>query len=103
LHIPIITLTQRPTFIDKFVFTESEFFMTFQLNNSQDRKKVMEYVPFDISEPLAQYHSYYYDVAARKMTIVKPVPTGDDIVDVFYRRLAPLRKEPEPIHRRIVI
>jgi hypothetical protein len=103
LHIPIITLAQRPSWIDRFVFSESEFFQVFRLNHSGDRKKVMEYVPADLSAPLPEYHSYYHDVGANKTFIVKPVPTGDAIVSVFAERLEKMREENKDVKKRIII
>jgi hypothetical protein len=103
LHIPIITLAQRPAWIDRFVFSESEFFQVFRLNHTGDRKKMMEYIPADISEPLPEYHSYYYDVGRNKIWTVKPVPTGDQIVQVFAERLESMKEIPVPKPRRVFI
>ena len=99
LHVPVIILTQRPAWLDKFVFTESEFYQVFRLNHSGDRKKIMEYVPADLSEPLPDYHSYYHDVGKHRTVVLKPVPTGDAIISTFEKRLEELTKK----SRRVVI
>lgn len=98
-HIPMIILSQRPVWMDRFVFSESDFYQVFALNHSGDRKKIMEYVPSDLTKPLPKYHSYYHDVADAETCIMKPVPTSDDILKVFESRLATLKKK----YRRIVI
>jgi hypothetical protein len=91
-HIPMIILSQRPVWMDRFVFSESDFYQVFALNHSGDRKKIMEYIPADLSKPLPKYHSYYHDVAENETFVVKPVPTSDEILTVFDKRLATLRR-----------
>jgi len=103
LHIPIITLAQRPSWIDRFVFTESQFYQVFRLNHVGDRNKIMEYVPADLSQPLAEFHSYYHDVGANKTYLVKPVPTGDAIISVFQTKLEKMLEKPELQKRRVFL
>lgn len=92
LRIPIITLAQRPVWLDRFVFSEADFFQIFALNHIGDRRKVMEYVESaDLSERLPEYHSYYYDVGRDETVVMKPVPTGGAILEVFDRRLEAMR------------
>lgn len=91
-EIPIIVLSQRPVWMDRFVFSEAEFFQVFRLNHKKDRKSVEEFVPADLSARLPEYHSYYYDVAANKVTVLRPVPTIQKIHETFDRRLARVRK-----------
>jgi len=93
-HIPAITLSQRPAWIDRFVFSEADYFQVFALTHNADRAKVEEYVHVDLSKPLPKYHSYYHDVAEEKTVVMKPVPTDDKILAVFSRRLATLKKKP---------
>ncbi len=92
LHIPIITLAQRPSWIDRFIFTESEFIQIFRLNWSNDRKKMMEFVPADLNRSLPDFHSYYHDVGRNETVVMRPVPDGDGIVELFERRLEVNRK-----------
>jgi hypothetical protein len=92
-HIPMIILSQRPVWMDRFVFSESDFYQVFQLNHSGDRKKIMEYIPADLSRPLPKYHSYYHDVAENETFVVRPVPTEEDIMGVFDRKLDKVRKK----------
>jgi hypothetical protein len=98
-HIPLIVLSQRPVWLDRFVFSESDFYQLFALNHSGDRKKMMEYIPADLSRPLPEYHSYYHDVATAETVVLKPVPTSDQILDVFDRRLTAMRKR----NRRVMV
>lgn len=87
-HIPMITLSQRPVWLNRFVFSESDFFQIFQLQHKKDRDKIGEYVPANIEERLPAYHSYYYDVAEDKLDVWSPVPSIDKIHAVFDRRLS---------------
>jgi hypothetical protein len=91
-EIPIITLSQRPVWLDPFILSEAEYYQVFRLNHKRDRKKVEEFIPADLNARLPDYHSYYYDVAENKTTVLKPVPEIDKIHATFERRLARVRK-----------
>ena len=91
-EIPAIVLSQRPAWMDRFVFSESEFFQIFRLNHKQDRKNVEQFIPADIGNRLPAYHSYYYDVGENKVTVLKPVPTLEKIYASFESRLKRLRR-----------
>jgi hypothetical protein len=53
---------------------------------------VEEFVPADLSQRLPDYHSYYYDVGENKVTILKPVPSIQQIHRRFDQRLSAIRK-----------
>jgi len=91
-HIPMIILSQRPAWLDRFVFSESDFFQVFQLNHSEDRKKMMGYVPANIAAPLPQYHSYYHDVSEAETVVMKPVPPVEDTLQAIESKLQSMRQ-----------
>lgn len=91
-EIPMITLTQRPVEVDRFTFSESEFFQVFALTHTRDIKKVEEYVPFDLTKRLPKYHSYYYDVNDDRIFELGPAPDADAILDTFDLKLGKLKK-----------
>jgi hypothetical protein len=91
-HIPIIVLSQRPVWMDRFVFSESEFFQIFRLQHRKDQQNVEQFVPANLSHRLPEYHSYYYDVGEDKLVILKPVPNRDVIFKTFRDRLARIKK-----------
>ena len=91
-HIPMIVLSQRPTWMDRFVFTESEFHQVFRLQHTDDIKSVQKFVPADLETRLPEYHSYYYDVGQNKVAKLGPVPDIDHIHATFERRLGKQRK-----------
>jgi len=99
-RIPVIMCTQRPVEITRFCFSESEFVYLMELNDLRDYKTVQEFVPkrinnsnkvFDITQPLPQFHGYYYDSAAKNGFIMKPVPSRDAILDTFHSKLVERR------------
>lgn len=91
-HIPMIVLSQRPVWLDRFVFSESEYFQVFRLQHRKDVANVEEFIPYDLSKRLPEYHSYYYDVADDNMVILKPTPDRDVILDTFDLKLSKLKK-----------
>ena len=91
-HIPLIILSPRPSWIDRFVFTESQFFSVFRLQHSDDLKSVQQFIPYDISERLPKYWSYYYDVNANELAKMEPVPDRKIIIQTFNSRLRTIKK-----------
>lgn len=92
-NIPMIILSQRPTWISRFCISEADFFMVFYLADKRDRQTINGFIPVDLemlmsapvnSEPaLKKYHSLYYDVAKNKAVIMQPVPTDEEILSRF--------------------
>jgi hypothetical protein len=99
LRIPMIIVSQKPSWMDSFTFSEADFFQIFDLTFRGDQKRVMEYVPADVTVPLPEFHSYYYDAARRDIKVLKPVPNGDKIIAEIDRRLEVLREK----KKRVVV
>jgi hypothetical protein len=91
LRIPVISLSQRPVWMDKFSFTEASYYQVFDLNNMADRKKMMEYIPHNISGELPDFYSFYHDVARKTTELLQPVPPPNEIVKRFHAKLDALR------------
>lgn len=99
-HIPMIIGTQRPVWMDKFVFTESEFKQVFRLQSDDDMKKLREYVKqieimarrYPLEEPDFKRWSYYYDGTENRLTPLRPVPDQNTIRAMFSAKLARLRE-----------
>lgn len=87
-NVEMIVCSQRPVFLDKFVWTESSYFAVLNLTNSEDRKKVGEYLNGEKPKVLPKYHSLWYDVGGQSGLFLKPVPNADEIVSRFEHRLA---------------
>lgn len=92
--IPLIVLSQRPSWISRFVFSEATFYQVFALNDRRDRKTVTEFIDFKDQQKdfrhvneLPEYHSFYYDVGRDELTPLKPVPDLDTILDEIDHKL----------------
>jgi hypothetical protein len=92
LLIPAITLSQRPAWLSPFSFSEAEFIQAFDLNRAEDKKRVEQFTPFDMSERLADYHSRWYDVGTNTSCVLSPVPPPEEILDNFDFSIRPRRK-----------
>lgn len=86
-HIPMIVLSQRPVWMDKFVFTESDFFQVFRLQSSDDINAMEKFIPYDLEKRLPPRNSYYYDVSQNQLSILRPVPDRKAILATFNSRL----------------
>lgn len=97
-HIPMITLSQRPTKISRFAVSESDFFMLFHIQDKKDRELVRGYLPVDLeplmgieagrARALPDFHSLYYDVAKNTVEIITPVPREEIILQSFEDRFS---------------
>lgn len=91
-RIPAIILSQRPVWLDRFVFSESEFFQVFWLQDARDRKTVQAFLPFDVNERLPEYHSTWYNVVQDRVLKLGPVPDEGAIIRDFTARLGKTRR-----------
>lgn len=81
LQIPMIICTQRPTDITVYAFTEANYYMIFDLNRPEDKKKVAGYCgrKEDLPE-LPRYHFWWYDRIPKVLKPMRPVPDRAVIV-----------------------
>lgn len=84
---PMIILTQRPVWINRFVWSESDFFQIFSLTNKQDRQTAAEFVPAVNKRQLQPFHSIYHDAKADQSAEMTPVPDRVTILKTFRQRL----------------
>lgn len=82
-HIPIITLSQAPSWVSPFIFRESEFIQSFHLQTDADIRRIHSFMPRADIENLPDYHSYYWNVLNREMTFLGPVPKMSEILNRF--------------------
>jgi DNA helicase HerA-like ATPase len=94
-RIPVITLSQRPAWISRFVFTESEHLCIFHLQHRRDQKVVEEFIPDDrgvsLRNRLPQYCSYWYSVSADHVFKLSPVPKAEELIEKINARLKSLQ------------
>lgn len=89
---PAITLSQRPYWMDRFVWSEADFIQYMFLNQIKDREAVAQWLPEKVKNHvlyarLPEFNSLYYDVGRDEICVMKPVPSADELRDTFRRRL----------------
>lgn len=92
-NIQMFCLTQRPSWISRFVFSESDFFSVFHLNMRDDEKTVEAMTPLDLDVTLPEYHSRWHDVKNNKNFRLRPVPDDVTILAKFEKKLKPPEEE----------
>lgn len=86
--IPVITLTQRPSWVTRFAFSEADYIQLYQLTDTRDLKIVKQFMPLPIERKLpGPYYSWWWDNARDYKTILQPVPDRNSILDTFRKRL----------------
>jgi hypothetical protein len=97
-NIPMITLSQRPVWMNRFVFSESEFYQVFRLQHRKDQESMAQVVPANFEQRIPRYHSWYYDAGNDDLRVVRPVPNIETIHRTFRERLGRL----DNYQRRVV-
>lgn len=92
-NIQTFCLTQRPSWISKFVFSESDYFQVFHLNMRDDEKVVEDMTPLDLSVTLPKYTSHWHDVSENRNFRLLPVPDSETLLAKFEERLKPPPQE----------
>jgi hypothetical protein len=98
-RIPMIILCQRPAFISRFVWSESQFFQAFDMTHEDDRKKLNMFMRgrnASIGDKhLPEFHSWYFDVKQQTLFAMKPVPKLDATLDVIANKLEIAQQKPQ--------
>ncbi len=100
LQIPSIVLTQRPSHVSNYAFSEANFYALFALNDKKDIDRVASFAPVDDPEhpawnletKIAKYNCRWYDQEEHTSAIMKPAPSADKILARFDERLRPKRR-----------
>lgn len=93
LRIPIISLSQRPAWLSRFVLSEADHIAAFHLNDPDDEKKVARLMPKGaLDNRLKNFHSQWYDVGQDALFPLAPCPDAESILDKIDDRLTPKRK-----------
>lgn len=79
-HIPMIYLSQRPVYMDRFAFSEADFFAMFHLAHADDVLIARKMVPNYDRDKLERYQAFWYDVGNDEGVILNPVPDAETIV-----------------------
>lgn len=87
-HVPMMWISQRATFIDPFIWSQSSFYRVFRLQTKNDIKRFEENFPSRWTDP-ANYHSHYYDGRDGRQYYLGPCgPLEDSInrIDARFRK-----------------
>jgi hypothetical protein len=91
--IPRILLSQRPSWVSRFVFSEANFHQLYFLSDDRDHATMHGF--FDYPETtLPEFHSWYYDVGrpTKGITHLRPVPKAEVSLQVIEDRLKTRRR-----------
>lgn len=93
-YIPMIYLSQRPVYMDRFAFSEADFYQVFHLNDRKDQVRVGEFLhnEIDLKLRLDRYNSWWHDVSDHNFRLLGPVPRHDMIRATFRQRLGIRRR-----------
>jgi len=86
-HVEMIICSQRPVWLDKYVFTEAWFYAVFNINFVDDNKAMRAYLGGITPKRLTKYHSLWYDVSQHKSAILGPVPNTEKLIEIFNAKL----------------
>lgn len=94
-HVPMISLSQKPSWVSPFLFSESEYKSIFYLDMPTDIDRVMEWIPkrdpndnTRVSpDLLPPHHSYWRCGPRRQFARLGPCPNEDTILETFDARV----------------
>lgn len=86
-YIQMIVLSQRPSWMTRFVFSEADFFQIFRLNDKRDYEIIQSMISVDIKKRVDRFYSHYYDVGEDMGYIFGPVPNRAKLIETFKLRL----------------
>lgn len=99
LRIPVITLSQRPVEINRFVFSEAGHVVVFDLNDERDQDTVKMFTPkgfidwlpdeFSQEERLPNYHAKWYNIKDNSRFVLRPCPSAEEIISAIDGQLQP--------------
>lgn len=82
-HIPMIGLSQRPSWLSPFWMSEADFHQVMYVTRPTDVKALREWIPGWTPAQTQDYTSQYFDVSNNDLTYLRPVPSEDEILDRF--------------------
>lgn len=81
-RIPVIGLSQRPSWLSPFFMSEANYHEVMHIENPADEERLRQWIRG--FQPTARdYHSQYYDVARGRLTSFSPCPDEDEILNRF--------------------
>jgi hypothetical protein len=87
-HVPMMILSQRPVWMDRFVWSEASYYVAFALNLKDDRETAGNMIPGYRDIRLPPFHALWHAVKRDQTLGLTPVPDSADIL-TRYRARAP--------------
>jgi hypothetical protein len=84
--IPVIALSQRPSWVSPFILSESTHMSVFYLQMPQDVARVREFLPDARPKSLPPHEQYYAYLKGREFHHVAACPDENEVLDMFDRR-----------------
>ena len=91
-RLPMIVLSQRPVWMDRFTWSEADFFQVFFVTLKDDRETVRAYTGSYPPQGLPDHWSVYTDVSRNQTFVLQPVPDRDTLLQTFRDRLCTKRR-----------
>lgn len=92
-HIPAISLSQKPSWVSPFLFSESEFKSVFYLDQPADIDRAMAWLPArdpntgaEVRPDLLEDHFSYWCHRRKEFALLAPCPPEAEIMDEFDRK-----------------
>lgn len=86
-HIPMIGLSQRPSWLSPFWMSEADFHQVMYVSRPTDIKALREWIPGWMPSQVQDYTSQYFDVSNNDLTYLRPVPPEDEILNRFDKKM----------------
>jgi hypothetical protein len=98
-HIPVITLTQRPSWLTRYAFTENSHLCYFRLTDKEDQKVIRRWLPdkddpdpthaevWNLNKLLPKYSARWYDNNQHASFVLAPAPDPETILERFEDKL----------------
>lgn len=87
---PILLASQRPSWINRSVLSEGDYYASFHLLHDDDRATARKFMPEAVENRLDDYHAHWYDVKQDAYFVIAPV-SEDDTMQRLDERLKPRR------------
>lgn len=85
-HVPLMVLSQRPVWMDRFVWSEASLFVAFDLNLQDDKDTADRMIVGYRKVKLPPFHAVFHDVKADRTCILTPCPDREMILKRFRER-----------------
>lgn len=84
--VSMMVISQRPVWMDRFVWSEASRYAAFDLNLRDDKQTADNMIPGYKQVKLPEFHSVWHDVKRDRTVILTPAPNRETILARFKER-----------------